>query len=782
MALETATYIADLDPANPPGTDPVAQADDHLRMIKQVLQNTFPNQTEPFVGVNGIETGAVTADPIMLLTDTAWYWGTTLAEDGFPSNRYVLDTGNSDHDWYMSRGVQYVGGQWQLAAANVSPSGIFGNNDNTQSGIVRLAADNYNRVANVGGTNIDRPENWNASIEVNGNTGDVRLMIQGTSILTADTDVTEGDRVIVRNTLRLIGTNNHVNALNMQLQGGASTLVNSTDQVYFWFDSTAKDTRLHDENNLDILIIDDLATKLGVSTLAHTIEHQFDDRQLNLKGGSGVSSAAIHLFGSTHATLAGDMAFRSSSADFMFWDESAGELRINTGTGGSKSTLATFTTGNMDVAGTVTSLGAVAGFLVNETDASLDQKIWAGPVASGESLTCYTTDDLGGNTYTWLALERSGTGAASGVDTIDFTSKVDVTFTTPIVNLGNLAFDADQTVGAGQDNYILTYDNASGEISLEPAAGGGNVSNSGTPVDNQLAIWTSSTVIEGLASFTFDAGATTGNQFAITAATGLTAGNAMSIGTFPAGFLGDALDINVNNGTGNGIRITHQTAGVTSALTITENSAGGLAGTFYSNVASRTQPLVLVHNDNPTGSQEALEVRQDHSGPNILLSGTNGEGIKFPATANVSTDANTLDDYQEGAYTATLTPRTSGSITIDGANNSLSYTKIGREVHVQGFLNISSVSSPSGIVELNLPFTVDPQTEGRENSGCTIAAFGLTTGTLPAHASVIGFTHGGFNVLRIFVASLGSATLVDFGDHCSSSTDLYLDFHYISDQ
>lgn len=38
------------------------------------------------------------------------------------------------------------------------------------------------------------------------------------------------------------------------------------------------------------------------------------------------------------------------------------------------------------------------------------------------------------------------------------------------VLLGNFVFDADQTVGAGQDNYVLTYDNAAGVISLEQKA------------------------------------------------------------------------------------------------------------------------------------------------------------------------------------------------------------------------------------------------------------------------------------------------------------------------
>jgi hypothetical protein len=41
------------------------------------------------------------------------------------------------------------------------------------------------------------------------------------------------------------------------------------------------------------------------------------------------------------------------------------------------------------------------------------------------------------------------------------------------VLLGNFEFDVDQTVGAGQDDYVLTYDNSTGHISLEVAAAGG---------------------------------------------------------------------------------------------------------------------------------------------------------------------------------------------------------------------------------------------------------------------------------------------------------------------
>ena len=52
-----------------------------------------------------------------------------------------------------------------------------------------------------------------------------------------------------------------------------------------------------------------------------------------------------------------------------------------------------------------------------------------------------------------------------------------LTITANQVGLGNFIFDTDQAVGVGQDNYVLTYDNASGLISLEAGAGGGGINN-----------------------------------------------------------------------------------------------------------------------------------------------------------------------------------------------------------------------------------------------------------------------------------------------------------------
>lgn len=43
MALETGTYISDLNSANPTSSDNKSQGDDHLRLIKATVKATFPN-------------------------------------------------------------------------------------------------------------------------------------------------------------------------------------------------------------------------------------------------------------------------------------------------------------------------------------------------------------------------------------------------------------------------------------------------------------------------------------------------------------------------------------------------------------------------------------------------------------------------------------------------------------------------------------------------------------------------------------------------------------------
>tara|TARA_Y100000114_G_C11762360_1_gene330567 strand:+ start:1567 stop:2136 length:570 start_codon:yes stop_codon:yes gene_type:complete len=66
--------------------------------------------------------------------------------------------------------------------------------------------------------------------------------------------------------------------------------------------------------------------------------------------------------------------------------------------------------------------------------------------------------------------------------------------------------------------------------------------------------------------------------------------------------------------------------------------------------------------------------------------------------------AHLLDDYEEGTFTATATPGTSGTITL--TDSTLSYTKIGQLVFISGNLTINALSSPVGSINVGgLPFT-----------------------------------------------------------------------------
>lgn len=66
MPLEVATYVSQLVPTNPVANDEVSQGDDHLRMLKSVLQSTFPNASRPMY--NG-RVSVKTADYTVLATD-----------------------------------------------------------------------------------------------------------------------------------------------------------------------------------------------------------------------------------------------------------------------------------------------------------------------------------------------------------------------------------------------------------------------------------------------------------------------------------------------------------------------------------------------------------------------------------------------------------------------------------------------------------------------------------------------------------------------------------------
>ena len=85
---------------------------------------------------------------------------------------------------------------------------------------------------------------------------------------------------------------------------------------------------------------------------------------------------------------------------------------------------------------------------------------------------------------------------------------------------------------------------------------------------------------------------------------------------------------------------------------------------------------------------------------------SSGIGITFPATQSTSSDGNTLDDYEEGTFTPTLTNITATGYTVTGK-----YVKIGRWVYAQVFFSGGSnfVSTANSSTIGGLPFTAVEQ-------------------------------------------------------------------------
>jgi hypothetical protein len=93
-----------------------------------------------------------------------------------------------------------------------------------------------------------------------------------------------------------------------------------------------------------------------------------------------------------------------------------------------------------------------------------------------------------------------------------------------------------------------------------------------------------------------------------------------------------------------------------------------------------------------------------------------GSGISFPATQSASSDANTLDDYEEGTWTGTLTG-TAGLNPSTAVTGTGKYTKIGNtSCCCKYFLSINSIWSKwrSPIIKLAFLFLLVKLTAGAD--------------------------------------------------------------------
>lgn len=149
---------------------------------------------------------------------------------------------------------------------------------------------------------------------------------------------------------------------------------------------------------------------------------------------------------------------------------------------------------------------------------------------------------------------------------------------------------------------------------------------------------------------------------------------------------------------------------------------GSLIGASISatNTSGSDQNLIDLVFGTGGGGSESERMRIDSSG-NVLVGKTsataNGgdlqvsSGITFPATQVAKSDANTLDDYEEGTWT----PSVGGTATY-GSNQFGYYTKVGNIVTCQFAIEIATLGTGSTSLLSGFPFTSSNSPGG--HAGC----------------------------------------------------------------
>jgi hypothetical protein len=128
---------------------------------------------------------------------------------------------------------------------------------------------------------------------------------------------------------------------------------------------------------------------------------------------------------------------------------------------------------------------------------------------------------------------------------------------------------------------------------------------------------------------------------------------------------------------------------------------------------------------------------------------TSGAGITFPATQSASTNANTLDDYEEGTWTPYFFFTTTQQST--GPYNEARYVKVGQLVTLMGIVSLGTKSGTGNLQIGNLPFVAATQAGWYSgNASGIISNFTGYTGWITLEIGT-GFT-------RIVVLQTGTGT------------------------
>jgi len=236
----------------------------------------------------------------------------------------------------------------------------------------------------------------------------------------------------------------------------------------------------------------------------------------------------------------------------------------------------------------------------------------------------------------------------------------------------------------------------------------------------------------------------------------------------------DCINIDFEGTSGNCIEIQAPTSTTGTCLLIQNANSlttGGCAE-FHSNSSdTSTRNVVYISNDHTSATGAvALKIQQDAAAPSIELAG-NG-GIKFPGTQGASSDANTLDDYEEGTWTGVF--ETSGGALTMGSNTG-TYTKVGSVVHCCGYFSTTSLNSKSGNLKLTgLPFSIPDNTR---NYGSVCVGYGSNL-NITAQDSLTGYFIPNSDEVQLMIWTSSGGTDGFAASQLSADGSIMVNFSY----
>ncbi len=169
------------------------------------------------------------------------------------------------------------------------------------------------------------------------------------------------------------------------------------------------------------------------------------------------------------------------------------------------------------------------------------------------------------------------------------------------------------------------------------------------------------------------------------------------------------------------------------------------------------------------------------------------DGIGFPATQVSSSDANTLDDYEEGTFTAYFAGNNSGTAMFSGTNayglanpgTNGKYTKIGRRVYFNFYLVMAGTFSwangyggTTSVWIAGLPFVESSSTGVGGVYPAVNCGYNIAPGGWSAAYAAMGIIESGLSTIRVGYMGTNAFTQASGSSFASGGSAMIWSGHY----